>query len=288
MYSKNEQFIVRDSQCSFSFTDRIKKQKTKPAQSATLGHIIVNNVSDGVGTNNRSHFVAPLNDLIPGIRTNGLVSLDNFLQDPKEESYDPRSLNGRDWDIPFANLIRGALKEYAQLDPLQFDTLKCLFGESVIIDIGAGSSINGYIIANYLGAKGYVGIEPFRWRELTRAFLENTQQPNWYTSKTLLEEDLRDAVHSREPTFFNLAFEDALTFLKRIPNYGVSILSSGIVPEDNIICGEDYIRELKYEMWRVLGIGSTIILGGRSVVPREVYSMATKIFTWQGVSIYRK
>jgi hypothetical protein len=194
--------------------------------------------------------ITRINELVPGINTENLISLDNF---PKSipappERYDKRVLEGSDMDNTFSRHIISYLAKILKEDPQKFEKIKEKFIDTVIVDIGAGSGTNGRRIARRLGAKGYIGVEPFNWKDLFR--------------KNLTEE-----ISGEIP--FNLVIEDGLTFLRRLPDDSVSLLSAGIA--DEIIGNDDYLSELEVEMLRVLKKGGVCMVSN-SAVPQGLYT----------------
>jgi len=171
--------------------------------------------------------VRPIEDLIPGIKTNGLMTLDTYFEGNK----------------PKKDLFEGC----GNPDGLDFETnanmfksnLKIKFGENflydqVLVDLGAGFSphIHGYKMALELGAKGYVGVEPFNTLGLILNLEDNVK---------LIPE------HKRIP--LSVVPADMIDFLKRVPDKSISVLCSGI--DDFIL---DYYKrnEVAEEMKRVL------------------------------------
>lgn len=103
--------------------------------------------------------------------------------------------------------------------------LKEIFHGQVLIDIGSGGNLYGVGVAEMLQAKGYVGIEPYDFYRVRRAAAD-------------LDKSIPMA----------LVAEDALTFLKRVPNksnvsFLLSNMNVSVIP--NSFMREEISREIK-------------------------------------------
>lgn len=190
-------------------------------------------------------------DLIPGIDIQDLNSLDNLSQ-PPNVPVDSRTESGRDQDVSFSSSFQNYLTYLKNERPEKLEELKSYFKDKVIIDLGAGTFPTGYMVANLLGAKGYIGVEPYNWRELMTHFLSKKLSPDYFKTK------------------FNFIVEDAVTFLRRLPPESVCILSSGLA--DGITSSDNsYEVELENEIDRVLPEGG-ICMVSNSIAPRKLFN----------------
>lgn len=189
-----------------------------------------------------------LSELIPGINEEGIVSLDSFSPNAGEH-YEDRVLKGLDLTHQFSAEILDGLIRLEVSEPEMFRKFQERFSEVTIVDLGAGggnyeNSSTGYFIASMLKAKGYVGVEPFNWRDIFKSFL--TSDGVMYADVGGIDEKW---VNNVEPIPFNIVVDDAVSFLKRLPNESVFLLSAGL---RDVVSDTSYGNELRQEMLRVL------------------------------------
>lgn len=128
------------------------------------------------------------------------------------------------------------LKKLAAEKPEALSHIKEHFQGKVIVDIGAGSYAENYDIARLVGAAGYVAIEPF--------FAGRLLHDLRYAERDELS-DLQIPLIK-----YAVVPEDALIFLKRVPDGSVCVTSTGtfgIFSRD-----EKYASNLIAEIKRVL------------------------------------
>jgi hypothetical protein len=202
-------------------------------------------------------------DIIPGINADGLISTESFAQseDPAafQTNFDETHL-GRPWDTPFSTDAFRYLydsRNFYSTNYQRFVNIRHGFASIPVIDLGAGSCNVGYKIANLLDSTGYVGVEPYHYVELLNSIIkgdttdEAEEAKRWKKySKTL------KASNSRQIPF-NVVAEDALSFLKRVPDLAVGVFSFGT--DNLIISNADYIESVKEEIKRVLHPDSLMI-----------------------------
>ena len=201
--------------------------------------------------------------IIPGINTDSLVSTEIFKQSKPpslfQRQFAERHL-GSPWDTPFSTTAFRSLydsRKFYATNHRSFLKLKEGFAAIPVIDLGAGSNNAGYKIANLLNSKGYVGVEPYHYIELVDSIIEGDttddtrEGKRWRKySKTLKSSNPRQIP-------FNVVAEDALGFLKRVPDLTVGIFSFGT--DNLIIDNTDYIEAVKEEIKRVLHPDSVMI-----------------------------
>lgn len=123
-------------------------------------------------------------------------------------------------DAPFANFSFKYLKN----NPEAQKKIIKYFKDKVVIDLGAGTTDFGLQIAKLLKCKGYIAVEPYFARNLAKKIID--------------ERDIPVAVVS----------EDAVSFLRKIPEHSVSIITFGT---DNLMFPDKtYNRELCFEIDR--------------------------------------
>jgi len=104
-----------------------------------------------------------------------------------------------------------------------------LIKDQIIVDLGAGSTKDGYLLSEELGARAYIGVDEYYSESLKRD-LENSKEDK------------------KIP--FSVVSKDMLTFLRGLPDNSVSILMSGI--NASLLSNERYRKEVLAEIERVL------------------------------------
>jgi hypothetical protein len=188
--------------------------------------------------------VTPLEEMIPGILPEDtVVSLDHCPNEIEEIERDSETITASD---NFVSYIANFIENLKKNKPKEFENLKLKFKDSIIVDLGAGENFAvNYRIACVLGAKGYIGIEPYNWRQLFQSCL--TLDHPWFLKE-------------KNP-LINLVAEDAVSFLKRLPDNSVCLLNAGI---GDILMDKDYIKDFKSEMARVLKKGGVCMISNSS------------------------
>ncbi|MCO6430722.1 MAG: hypothetical protein J5J00_07655 [Deltaproteobacteria bacterium] len=197
----------------------------------------------------------PLSQLLPGAdvlhvpqldeireRFQGLLDWKERLQVSSKESYGFAAPGGEFTKSAYL----AALKRQGGLHPT-------LLKGKVALEIGAGLSPYGYLLARELGAGGYVAVEPYYADRLELALLE------------VIRRDRR-----LPPIGYTILAEDMLSALKRIPDRSVAVFAFGI--EDCILAGASYRAAVEREVMRVLGekaiyfsLRSDLVVEGGSV-----------------------
>ena len=214
-----------------------------------------------------------LDDIIRGINTDSLTPTELFAQ-----SKNPALLRSRleeqhlgfPWDTPFSTPAFRYLynsRKFYNTNYRRFLRIKAGFASIPVIDLGAGSCNIGYKIATLLDGHGYVGVEPYHYFALANSIVagdatdDAQEAQRWKKySKTL-----RSSNRRRIP--FNVVAEDALSFLKRMPDLSVGILLFGT--DNLIIYNTDYIEAVKEEIKRVLHPDSLMICDNTVFSPQS-------------------
>ena len=177
--------------------------------------------------------LVPLQDIIP-IDTTGLPSLDYLtLYEPsemheyREALHVLRGVNPISW-------IKVAYEMLERSDCL--NDARQHFKDNILVDLGAGRNIDGYILANTALAKAYIGVEQYHSNALN-TILSDMQY-------------VRERLKCKKLIPASIAAEDMLSFLTRLPDDSVAVLTSGI--DLVILSDDDYAKEVDQEIARVL------------------------------------
>ena len=202
-------------------------------------------------------------DIIPGISTDSLIPTELFEQSENpafvRSQFEEKNL-GRPWDTSFStNAFRYlyASRKFYTPNYKSFLKIKQGFASIPVVDLGAGNNNVGYKIANLLNSKGYVGVEPYHYIELVNSIIEGDTTDETREAKRWKKYSKVLKSSNPCPIPFNVVAEDALRFLKRVPDLSVGILSFGT--DNLIIDNTDYIEAVKEEIRRVLHPESLMI-----------------------------
>lgn len=167
-----------------------------------------------------------------------------------------------------------------------------IFKGQIVVDLGSGSTVFGYLIADRAKAKGYVAVEPVFARDLLYE-LTNTLNP----------ELASDIAHPTKPKHklnkipVAIVEEDMLGFLKRLPDNSVSILNSGV--DKFVIPDKAYRNAVAQEIMRVMSPEGGYV-GQQNMhikLPKseniaettiEIESEDKKSFSNAGIHVYKK
>lgn len=177
-----------------------------------------------------------IQDLIPRIDLVGLPSLDDF---PNKNITHFRFEGGRsrtrysspNIGVPLETSYTEDLIYEFKEDRNHLSGLKPFFNSKLFIDLGAGTNLNGYILAKSLGARGYVGVEPHFFQELSNEL----------------------ELHGKNGIPYSVVPTDMLNFLKKIPSETLGLIYTGGV--DNLIISEHTGRAASSEIERTLRLG---------------------------------
>ncbi|KKT93747.1 MAG: hypothetical protein UW94_C0004G0032 [Parcubacteria group bacterium GW2011_GWA2_45_14] len=189
--------------------------------------------------------ITSLDVLVPEIRLDeDLISLDNCPQSATETFKAIHHNPGIDMPTAFVIDLETFLDNLKKNKPEEFDKLQEAFKDSVVVDLGAGDGVvrpnRSYEMACLLGAKGYIGVETYNFQSLVRSYLRTKKLRVGY-----------------EPIPFNLVAEDAVSFMKRLPDKSVNLLNSGI---GDILTEDSYKKDYQSEMERVLKVGGICLI----------------------------
>jgi len=203
-----------------------------------------------------------LNEIIEGANVEGLISLEQISkgQNCKPLLKGPDSTNPK----PFA-------WNFFTISDYLVEAAKFFEGE-IVVDLGAGQNIDGYVLSKICGAKSYVAVD----HRYTQVLFKKMNMPDKAIGDIEFKKMLRreykflgtipeydkNIVERVKTAIDNhlmgnsndvpLAFaaEDMLTFLKRIPANSVCVLACGI---DKIIISDNkYANQIEKEISRVL------------------------------------
>lgn len=185
-----------------------------------------------------------LEELIPGTDTTDLISDENLqlLVSTRESS---KIMEGTTGSNP------AAFADYIYSDWESRTPLQEAFKDQVVIDLGAGMSPSGYLIADRAGAKGYIGVDLYHSARLAE-MIESLRDPESHIVRRIKEAPAPVDTVNVVPleTKYLAVEEDMLTFLKRLPDKSVSVLCSGI--DFAIIKQPYYEGQVIQEIKRVL------------------------------------
>ncbi len=121
--------------------------------------------------------------------------------------------------------------------------LKERFSGKVLVDLGCGQSSSGYKLACILGSKGYVGIDSngvdiYGIKHLVNSKLDK-EKPEKETSDW-------------QPIPYSLVIEDALSFLRRVPDNRVCVSTFGIDGMVMYEASREYVDQSCDEITRVI------------------------------------
>ena len=210
----------------------------------------------------RCKMIKLLGQIIPGANSERLVP-------PQEISlrHDPDSLEFAD--------ISDNPKRFAWEVLLYPDYLMKAgkyFRNQIVVDLGAGESLDGCLLSQIAGARAYVGVEPYNVFELYREM----QDDAGLIKNQRLVEELRKLNHFLPKSDYQdkrtvarlvvninkyvkdgkaeipatLVPEDMLTAMRRLPDSSVSLLACGI--DRCIMFDDNYARLVEQQIERVL------------------------------------
>jgi hypothetical protein len=208
-----------------------------------------------------ANYLTPVDELVPGTDMRDVLSLDSGnISSTESKVFQSQSF--------LKNVSMGMMDAFG---PDELNKLRESFSGKTIVDVGSGPCTTGYEIACFVGAKGYIAIEPNFYKELTIEFLHINDKDfeKSYADKEEWTKDggygcQRDKYKRYEdfkikPIPFNIVSEPGEVFLKRLPD-------SSVVP---IACGLGDLMERHDDRF---GTG-TIIRNelGRVIAPKSHY-----------------
>jgi hypothetical protein len=210
-----------------------------------------------------------LERILPGI------DLHELTRDSLGVYYAPQLPETNDFDDNFLGLVAGrVIRPVSENEKRNQEKLRSLVAGRVLLDMGAGAFSNGYRVAEALGSKAYVGIEPFVGRKL---------------HETIRHDNEVSLVSKGQPHIpFAVVKEGILSFLKRLPDNSACVLTSGIDVfvlrgfEETSGRDSDY-GELEKELARVIGIDGVQISYSSDVHPQEFKKETVGLF-----DVYKK
>ena len=185
--------------------------------------------------------------LIPGIdeRKRFMMRDASFYSDAELSGRNPFGVHGDSFGKPLAcsgkNVFFRNFKEKVEGSEELRIYLREVFGKTVLVDIGSGGHEYGIRIAEILGSKGYIAVEPYFFK------------------------GAREFKSSSFPVA--LVAEDAETFLRRVPDNAVSLLVSRI--DGFVIANRDSANSICREMARVLSPLGGALVHNSTVFPSE-------------------
>lgn len=186
-------------------------------------------------------------DLIPGINTEGLSlkpqqNTGDIFDSAKDRklSYLPPQMSGAFSHLIYKSQVYKGKKEISEKI---FQGIENVFNGQIVVDLGAGENLFGYLIADRAHAGGYVAVEP--------AFSYGLIQMATHTlNQELGNKQESDVNHELNETPIAIVEDDMLSFLKRLPDNSVSVWCSGV--DYFVIPDHEYRSAVAKEIIRVL------------------------------------
>tara|TARA_Y100000034_G_scaffold87951_1_gene105504 strand:- start:8080 stop:8790 length:711 start_codon:yes stop_codon:yes gene_type:complete len=212
-----------------------------------------------------------LKEIIPNANVEGLVRLVEIEKGRLPAIGEKVETNTEEFSDRhrFCQDFGKAVSSCFALDILQEERLKIYinkFKNQIVVDLGAGETPDGYILALIGGAKAYIGVEPFYADVLIKRLTEKVKDLGEYVDEgpTIIHLINRIRLHKEygeglakdidlellDSIPISIVAEDALKFLKRLPDKSVSILTCGTC--DIVSKDPQYINEVNQNMKRVL------------------------------------
>lgn len=218
--------------------------------------------------------------IIPEIKIDNIFHSSEYYKNKKMDNYgqlqDYLKTIGNDYETLYNDVLPSLINDIEENNGTEFNKIKKMFSNIPLVDLGAGQSQNGYFTAKILGSSGYIGVEPYfnlSLEDSLTAGEDSRSRP--IGSRGLKFRKNTGAIHPITENIKNIPFaiaaEDALTFLKRLPNHSVGILSCGV--DGHVMSGRSgtpeehekikkYIKDVNNEIIRVLHPASAIIHNG--------------------------
>ena len=178
--------------------------------------------------------VVPVGTILPGIDIRGMATIEDIRRGDYCKKIPVGDIDK--WDEGARPLVDAV--SLNQADERIMDFFSPLQGQ-VLVDLGCSDNNGGYHFARYVGARGYIGIEPGS----AKSAIERLEAS--------INRD-REFYEGRKPCIpAGIIAEDMLTALRRFPSGSTSVLASAIdwlVLQNN----DDYIHEVEREVRRVL------------------------------------
>jgi len=198
--------------------------------------------------------------IVHGLHTEGIARMSEAFKNKPLEDYgkEHSSQIGENYRTPFMDFAIAAIMRDKNINSgIKSEKLKNLFSNIPIIDLGAGTTRHGYILSRILGASGYIAVEPFNSPGTEEEFID-PEYPSAYKNK----------LENTKMIPFSIVPEDALAFLKRLPDHSVGILTAGTdayvmfgkdMSDENKKKVEEYISAVNKEIVRVLHPQSALL-----------------------------
>lgn len=161
----------------------------------------------------------------------------------------------------------------------RFHLIKERFTNQIIVEIGSGKSMDGYNLANLVGARAYVAVDPFYARDVRDNLEERAEADRSQSTHPFLFPYLTwgipDTIRNNE-TFkknnvqWNTVEEDALAFLRALPDSSVSVIMSGI---SETVIPQEHLEQILKEISRTLSPNGALL----AVNSADVYNSPNKL-----------
>ena len=157
------------------------------------------------------------------------------------------------------------------------EEVKKYFKNQIVVDLGCGTDLSMYRVCCISESKGYIGVDKEYVPTLAHKLLSNDIWEKHDKELIKISETIKPRLNYERKVPAALAYEDALTFLKRLPDDSVSISASGL--DIDVIPNNEKTQEIEKEIERVLHKeGAYISMASRFFhkIP-DIYAPQTKL-----------
>ncbi|MGV8151574.1 MAG: hypothetical protein ACP5OG_00695 [Candidatus Nanoarchaeia archaeon] len=159
--------------------------------------------------------------------------------------------------------------------------------DQVLVDIGCGIRLDGYIISKISGAKAYVAVEPYNISKFYQRLVsikekngdedinEKIKRVQEFIQNKGYDNKVVEKINSNIDAHFEgkqiplaLVAEDMVSALQRLPDNSVSIMAAGL--DNCIIWSDEYSQLAEKEIARVLHLKGAYLAMCSRLKPKEL------------------
>ena len=185
----------------------------------------------------------PVEEIVPGTNTQDFLKTSEAFRGKQVEDVgkeNPGDVGEGLTSMYIDKIFRNLNDDRERNEGKRLEKIKEYFADRPVVDLGAGPWADGYHLSRILGSSGYVGVEPSKsWEVLESRLIKPSDDP--LDLPIFFGKETKEA----EIIPFAIAPEDALTFLKRLPDHSVGIINSGT--DSCVLFGEGYVSPEKEE-----------------------------------------
>ena len=127
---------------------------------------------------------------------------------------------------------------------------KKYFKDQIVVDLGCGTDLSMYRVCCISESKGYIGVDMEYAPKLANDLLSEEKWEMHDKKLLKISEKFKPRLNHERKVPAALAYEDALTFLKRLPDDSVSISACGL--DNCLIADSEKAQKIEEEIERVL------------------------------------